>query len=149
MPAFNSCTKCTGSSVVIHDRVPYSHQISRSWMRPQVPALTTQCSFDLQAMWVIDGPGVFTLHIINVCLYNQALADVRSTGAGINYLHCILQELQHKVAMIKYKGILKYKKCVDYKSFRNFFPLPIEYVSNNYLYTLNFCFTNTFLGRSS
>ena len=101
-------------------------------------------------MWVIDGPGVFTLHIIHECLYNQALADVRSAGAGINYLYCILQELQHIGAMIKYKGILKYKICVDYKSFRNFFPLPIEYVTNNYSYTLNSCcFTNTFLGRSS
>ena len=28
-------------------------------------------------------------HVIYRCLYNQALADVRSTGAGIKYIFCI------------------------------------------------------------
>ena len=29
-------------------------------------------------------------HVIHACLYNQALADVRSFGAGIKCLYCII-----------------------------------------------------------
>ena len=44
---------------------------------------TTERSFDLQATWVIDALGLFF-----ECSYNQALADVCSTGAGIKCLYC-------------------------------------------------------------
>ena len=32
--------------------------------------------------------GLFSGHVVHGCLYNQALADVRSTGAGIKCQHC-------------------------------------------------------------
>ena len=50
--------------------------------------VTTEPSFVSQAMCVID---VFAYYL-NRCprvFFNQALADVRSTGAGIKYLHCL------------------------------------------------------------
>ena len=48
--------------------------------------LTTECSFDSQAMWVIDLLGL--IFLLFWCLYDQALADIRSTGAGIKCLYC-------------------------------------------------------------
>ena len=45
--------------------------------------LTTERRFDSQATWVIDVLGLSFGHVIHGCFYNQALADVRSTGAGI------------------------------------------------------------------
>ena len=50
---------------------------------------TTERSFDSQAIWAIEVLGLFSWHVINGCLYNQALADVRSTGAGIKCLYCM------------------------------------------------------------
>ena len=56
--------------------------------------LTTERSFDSQATWVIDVLGISIWHVIHGFLYNQALADVRSTGAGIKCLYCMtLQKL--------------------------------------------------------
>ena len=49
--------------------------------------LTTECSFDSQAMWVIDLLDLF-FDVIHGCLYNQALADVQVTGAGTECLYC-------------------------------------------------------------
>ena len=46
--------------------------------------LKTERSFYSQATWVID---VLILLFIT-CLYIQAFADVRSTGAGIKCLYC-------------------------------------------------------------
>ena len=42
---------------------------------------------------VIDVLGLFFWHVIQVCFYNQAPADVRSTGAEIKCLHRILINL--------------------------------------------------------
>ena len=39
-------------------------------------------------MRVIDVLGLFCWHAIHGCLYNQALADVRSTGVGIKCRYC-------------------------------------------------------------
>ena len=63
--------------------------------------LTTDCSFDSQAMWVIDVLGLF-FDVINGCLYDKALAVVRSTGAGIKYLYCNLgiQGVRDKVKIM-------------------------------------------------
>ena len=47
---------------------------------------TSQC-FNSQSMWVINVLGLLYLY---GCLYNQALADVRLAGAGIEWLYCIL-----------------------------------------------------------
>ena len=47
--------------------------------------LTTKHSFDSQATWVIDMFGLLFCHLMFGCVYNQALADVRSTGAGIEF----------------------------------------------------------------
>ena len=52
--------------------------------------LTTARSFDSQALSVIDIFSFFG-HVSDWCFYNQALADVRSTGAGIKCLYCIIQ----------------------------------------------------------
>ena len=50
-------------------------------MRPEVTDLTTDSSFDSQATWVFD-----------VCLYNQALPDVRLICAGVKCLYYKLTE---------------------------------------------------------
>ena len=51
--------------------------------------LTTERSFVSQATsWVTDVLTLFFKHIIHWCLYNLALADVRSTGAGIKCVYC-------------------------------------------------------------
>ena len=51
--------------------------------------LTIELSFDSKDTRVIDVLGLFVGHIIHGCLYIRALADVRSTGAGIKCLYCI------------------------------------------------------------
>ena len=44
--------------------------------------LTTERSFDSQGTWVRGVLGLIFCHVIHGCLYNQALADVQSTGAA-------------------------------------------------------------------
>ena len=66
VPTFNSCTKCMGSPGIIHDRTTIA----------------------AQPTWVIDVLGLLFWHVIHGCLYNRALADVQSTGAGIKCLYC-------------------------------------------------------------
>ena len=46
--------------------------------------LTSEHIFDLQAMSIIVR--VIFWHVVHVCLYNQALTDVRSSVAGIKCL---------------------------------------------------------------
>ena len=57
VPTFNSCFKGVGSPGIIHDRTPDCHTVSWVWMHGW--HLTTERSFDLQAMWVI---GVLRLY---------------------------------------------------------------------------------------
>ena len=85
MPTFNSCTKCVGSPGKIHDHMPDCHPVSWAWIY-EWP--TTERNFDSQATWVIDVVIVFHCNVIHGCLYNQAMADIRSTGAGIKCLYC-------------------------------------------------------------
>ena len=49
--------------------------------------VTTDRSYDSQATSFIDVFGLFLDMLYMGVLYNQALADVRSTVAGIKYLH--------------------------------------------------------------
>ena len=55
--------------------------------------LKTERSFDLQATWVIEVLHLSFWHAIHERLYNQAMADIQSTGAGIKCLYCILRKL--------------------------------------------------------
>ena len=50
--------------------------------------LTTERSFNSQARWAIDELWLFCWHVIQGCLYNLVLADVRSTRAEIKCLYC-------------------------------------------------------------
>ena len=61
-------------------------------MRGVMDDLTTEHSFDLQATWAIGVLGIFVANVIHWCLYNQAMTDVRSTGAGVNCQNCIREE---------------------------------------------------------
>ena len=64
MLTFNSCTKC---SDIIHDRTSDFH-----------PECST-CVIDVLGLFVTCYPLVF---------YDQALLDIRSSGAGIKRLYC-------------------------------------------------------------
>ena len=66
-----------GSLAIIHDRTPDYHQVS--W---------AERAFDSQATWVMGVIGLFFGVLSFAFSYNQALADVRSTGAGIECLYC-------------------------------------------------------------
>ena len=55
----------------IYDRRPDCHPVAWAWMTLQL-----NVAFDLES------------HVICGCMYNKGLADVRSTGAGINCLYC-------------------------------------------------------------
>ena len=78
---FTSCTKCLGSPGIIQDRM--------------IAILLSghRCMDDIALIlklrtWVIDLLDIFYFwHVIQGCLYNQALADVRSTDAGIRYMY--------------------------------------------------------------
>ena len=50
--------------------------------------LTTERSFGSQATWLTDVLGLFFNILYVGVFYNQALADVRSTDAGIKCLYC-------------------------------------------------------------
>ena len=54
--------------------------------------LTVERRFNSQATWAIEVLGLFFWRVIYVCLYNNALPDVRSTGAGIKCLYCTCRE---------------------------------------------------------
>ena len=49
--------------------------------------LKTKRNFGLQGTCVIDAHGWYFWHAIHGRLYNQTLADVQSTGAGIKCLY--------------------------------------------------------------
>ena len=50
--------------------------------------LTTEQIFDSLAAWHIDVLGLFFLHLIRGCLYDQTHPDVQSTDSGNKYLYC-------------------------------------------------------------
>ena len=57
LPALNALV----ALVIIHDCTSDCHPFSCAWMRPQVPDLTTEHSFDAPATWVVDVLGSFFL----------------------------------------------------------------------------------------
>ena len=47
-----------GSLDITHDGTPDCRPVSWAWMRPHIPDLTTERTFYLQAMWVINAFGL-------------------------------------------------------------------------------------------
>ena len=68
---------------------PWLKHVKRACMHD----LTIERSFELQGTWVIDVIGLL-FDVINGCLYNQAMADVRSTGSRIEYLYSNVHRVQ-------------------------------------------------------
>ena len=83
VPTLNSCNKCVGNPGIIHDRMPdFSHCFLgvNAWMTSQLNvALICELSGSFMCL---------AYFVIYECCHNQALADVRSTGAGIKCLYC-------------------------------------------------------------
>ena len=79
--SYNSCTECLGRPGIIHDRTPDCNSFSCIWMHrwPHNWFVSYVCHC---GAWLIFR------HVIHGYLYNQALADVRSTGVGIKGLYC-------------------------------------------------------------
>ena len=50
VPTFNSCTKCSGSPGILHDRTPDCHTFSRYGC---IDDIITERSFDSQTTWTI------------------------------------------------------------------------------------------------
>ena len=69
------------SPSIVHDRTPDCHP--DGWVIGCMDDLTTGGSFDSQPTWVVDVLGLLFWHVIDGCLYNQALAASRPTSAGI------------------------------------------------------------------
>ena len=85
VPNFNSCTKCVGSPGRIHDRTP---ECSPIFLGMDV-YMTSQLILALIRKLRVSSMYLdYFLTCYTRCLYNQALPDVRSTGAGIKYLFC-------------------------------------------------------------
>ena len=82
VPTCNSCTKCVGGpghNIQLHARLATmpSFLAIDAWMTSQL-----NVAFITQVMWVIDVLGLFSFwNVTPGILYNQALADVWSTGA--------------------------------------------------------------------
>ena len=85
MTTFNSCTECVRRPGIIQDRTPDCDLVSWAWMHVR-PNKYAQLSFPSYVGhwcgWLIFWDA------IHGCFYQQALADVRSTGAGIKCLYC-------------------------------------------------------------
>ena len=86
VPTFNSCTKCVGRPGRIHDRTPECSPIFFGmdvYMTSQL-ILALIRKLRVSSMYL-----AYFLRCYTRCLYNQALPDVRSTGAGIKYSFCM------------------------------------------------------------
>ena len=59
--------------------------------------LITERSFDSKATLVSY---VLGFHVIHGCLYNQVLADIRSTGAEIKCLYCIRKHRNYQAVLV-------------------------------------------------
>ena len=86
MTTFNSCTKCVGRSGITHARAPNCYPVFWSWTFMDDLTLNLALISKLRGSLVCSA--YFLWHVIHGCLYNQALAGARSTGAGIKYLYC-------------------------------------------------------------
>ena len=70
-----------------HNTRPHAQLSARflgmdAWMTSQLNVVLISTLLSHWFAWII------VWHVINMLLHNQALADVRSTGAGIKYLYC-------------------------------------------------------------
>ena len=70
-------------SLILHVRTPGCHTISGAWMTSQL-----NVSLMCKLRWSLICLAYFLTNYIHGCSYNQALADVRSTGARIKCLYC-------------------------------------------------------------
>ena len=84
VPTFNSCTKCLGCPGIIHDRTLGCHPVSWALMYGRSKNWTWFWFAVYVGHWCA---WLIIWHIIYGCLYNQAIAHVRSTGAGIKCLY--------------------------------------------------------------
>ena len=77
MPTFNSCTKCAGSPGMIHGRTPnwHPHNLNVALLR--------------KLTWVIVVLGLF-LTCYPWVFAQPSLVEVRSTGAEIKCLYCMI-----------------------------------------------------------
>ena len=66
---------------------------------------TTKGSFDSKATWAIEMLNLFSWHVIYGCLYNQSLADVRSTGAGIKCLYWRMKTFVNKTLSMELRTV--------------------------------------------
>ena len=82
VPAFNSCTKCAGCPGIIHNCTPDRQFRGHGCMCD----VTTERSFFSHKLSVSLMCFAYFLNCCYKCFYNQALADVQSTGAGIKFL---------------------------------------------------------------
>ena len=87
VPTFNSCTKWLGNpghNTQPHAQLPPSFLVTDAWMISQL---------NVALIGKLHGSLLCLAHFfdrwLSMFLYNQSLADVRSTGAGMKYLHCI------------------------------------------------------------
>ena len=99
VPTFNLCAKCVGSPAKYATVCLIATQFAGHGCTDD---LTTERSLDSQATRFIAVLGLFFQHVTNECLYNQALEDVRSTGAGIKCLYCILSPAFSSALITKY-----------------------------------------------
>ena len=79
-----SCTKWVGSPGIIQDCATDCQPLFWAMMLGWAHNWTY---FDLQDWWGIVVFGLFFWQVSHGCLYNHALADARSTGAGIKCLY--------------------------------------------------------------
>ena len=85
MSTFNSRTEYLGSHGLVHVYMPSWKPVTWAWMHgwPNKWKKLWMASY----MGQCEAWHVFW-HVIHGCLYNQALADIRSIGAGIKCLYC-------------------------------------------------------------
>ena len=79
---FNSYTEYVCSPCIIHTPLPPSFLAIGAWM-----TLRLKVALIHNATWVINVLGLLFWLVTHGCLFNRALADVRSTGAGIKCLY--------------------------------------------------------------
>ena len=77
--------ECMGSPGIIDNRTPKCHPVSWAWMHGWPYNWTELWLASYVSHW---RAWLLVWHVMHGCLYDQILADVRSTGAGIKCLYC-------------------------------------------------------------
>ena len=83
VPTFKSCTKCIGKPRHNARSIATQFLGMNAWMNSQMNVVLIR---KLCVSWMCLA---YLFDIIQVRLYNQALADVQSTGTGIKCLQCM------------------------------------------------------------